>query len=294
MAVIVSYFPSEGIINNIKKLEMECKEILIVDNGSSGESLMIIHELEKREKVKVLYCKENLGIAAALNIGLKYAYDQGFEWLLTFDQDSLIITEDYGFTLATVVENDFGLENVAVIGGNYPKPLDPENPNKDRYPPATGKVTSREVNTVITSGNLLQLDEIKSTNVFFDEELFIDYVDFDFCLALKDKGKRIVQVLDGKFEHIIGNPIYKTINGERIIIPNHSYIRKYYLFRNSTVVHNRYSQYEDWVSYSENNIKKLFRLIDFEDDDIFRKVKSALLGIEDAKKEKLGKFDYQF
>lgn len=294
IAVIVTHFPSDIVFENIKKLEEECKEILIVDNGSNGESLEIIKKLEQREKISVYYCKENLGIAAALNIGINYAIEQQVEWLLTFDQDSVIITENYALTLLETVKKDFGLEKVAVIGGNYPKPFDSMFPNSERYPPCTGKISSREVNTVITSGNLLIVKEIKKSKVLFNEKLFIDYVDYDFCLSLKQKGYRVIQVLDCKFEHTIGNPYFKTLNGNRIFIHNHNHIRKYYLMRNSLVVHKKFSFNHEWVLWSKKFIFSQIKYTILFERKKTKKIFAIILGFIDGKRNKLGKYPYKF
>ena len=87
--MVVSYNPTQQIIENVKALIPQVAEILIVDNGSDAGSLRILEELSKESAVTVEHNRSNLGIATALNQGVKYASERGYEWLATFDQDSL-------------------------------------------------------------------------------------------------------------------------------------------------------------------------------------------------------------
>ena len=46
---------------------------------------------------------------------------------------------------------------------------------------------NEEVNMVITSGNIINLSLYKNIEGF-NEELFVDFVDFDLCYQIKEKG----------------------------------------------------------------------------------------------------------
>ena len=86
-AVIVAFNPSERLLENVAALRPQVAEVVVVDNASSPSTLQDIQEVEKCG-AKVFYNEENLGIAAALNIGVNYALEQGYAWIATFDQDS--------------------------------------------------------------------------------------------------------------------------------------------------------------------------------------------------------------
>ena len=51
------------------------------------KEINLIRDINK-EKIEVIFNEENLGIATALNIGVKEGLRQGYNWILTMDQDS--------------------------------------------------------------------------------------------------------------------------------------------------------------------------------------------------------------
>ncbi len=63
-------------------------EIILVDNGSSDDSLKKFNKKYKNNKlVKILNTKENLGYAAGNNFGIKYALDNDFDFLVIINND---------------------------------------------------------------------------------------------------------------------------------------------------------------------------------------------------------------
>ena len=87
-SVVVFYNPSEENIKNIDLYKKEVDKIYVVDN--TDDKVIRINNTPKIEYIKI---GENKGIAYALNIGAKKAIEDGYEWLLTMDQDSKM-TED--------------------------------------------------------------------------------------------------------------------------------------------------------------------------------------------------------
>ena len=76
---------------DIYKLKGKVDEIIVVDNGSTNETINMLKALE--DEITVIYLNENKGIASALNKGIDYSIKKGYQWVLTFDHDS-IVTED--------------------------------------------------------------------------------------------------------------------------------------------------------------------------------------------------------
>src|ERR1700686_4316422 len=87
-AVVVTYFPKLACVENLAALAPHVGKLLIVDNGSSVQTLEPVEVAAQRLDATVVRLGSNLGIAAALNVGLKLAREQGYRWLATFDQDS--------------------------------------------------------------------------------------------------------------------------------------------------------------------------------------------------------------
>ncbi len=60
-----------------------------MDNGSDKEPVAVLKFLNDKLNVDIIYNDENLGIATALNIGIKYAEKSNCKWILTMDNDSI-------------------------------------------------------------------------------------------------------------------------------------------------------------------------------------------------------------
>ena len=85
--VAVLYNPSENVPENINSYINQVAQLFIVDNSDKSSEVLknISPGVEKPEYV---FNNDNLGIAAALNIGIDRALKAGYTYLLTMDQDS--------------------------------------------------------------------------------------------------------------------------------------------------------------------------------------------------------------
>ena len=61
---------------------------------------------------------QNLGIAAALNLGVKHAIGVGFDWVCTFDQDSRV-SEGFIFKMLETYQQAPHPEKVALLAPSY-------------------------------------------------------------------------------------------------------------------------------------------------------------------------------
>ena len=82
----------------------------------------------------------------------------------------------------------------------------------------------------ITSGNLVRMHVIDEVGAY-DASLFIDCVDFDFCLRLRRAGYLVHRVPDARMFHRLGEerPVPAFARRHYIL---HSPVRRYYMFRN--------------------------------------------------------------
>lgn len=84
----------------IEKANVECKDIIVVDNGSQNESY---EELSARKEMgfTLLQSASNSGYAAGNNMGLKYAFTNGYKYALVINNDVLLGDD---FNLAKLVD----------------------------------------------------------------------------------------------------------------------------------------------------------------------------------------------
>ena len=145
------------------------------------------------------------------------------------------------------------------------------------------------VDAEITSGNLLKAEIFEKAG-FFDDSLFIDMVDTDYCMRLNELGIKMIRISGAILNHSIGNSkqvkkLFGTFNTS-----NHSATRRYYMTRNRFYTWNKYKNLN---SFTLNRDKKLFKKefvkIILGEDDKLNKVKMVLKGYKDYKNGVRGK-----
>ena len=82
-AVLVAYNPQNNeLALAVERIKVQT-DIVIVCNNSDYDVKF------DDEKVKVFNFRDNLGIAAAQSIGMKWAFENGADFILQMDQDSI-------------------------------------------------------------------------------------------------------------------------------------------------------------------------------------------------------------
>lgn len=287
-AVIITYNVENKFRNRINKLKGKVHEIIVVDNGSKIETINMLKELEK--DITIIYLEKNKGIAYALNKGINYSIEKGYDWILTLDHDS-IVTDDM-------------IENMLKCYGNFDKELrekvamlvpthveEKEYENRDII--SNEEKFSKpyiEVLTEITSGALTKADIYKNIGLY-DEKLFIDLVDHDYCLSLNRKGFKVIQVSSAVLIHNLGESVKKNVLGLKMTPTNHSPLRRYYMSRNRHYIWEKYKDdFPKWILTDKRRfITENLKIILFEDKKI-EKFKYIKKGIKDYKNNIFGEF----
>ena len=284
--IIVSYNPDEGIKRCFNSLINQVDKIYIVDNGSRNDKLNILNELKRNNEknVELLLNEENLGIATALNIGAKKAIEDGYKWILTMDQDSK--AKDNMIDKMLEVYYSFDREKRENIMSIFPNFVDERIQSIEE----NSKINSYEyVDAEITSGNLLRSDVFEKIG-FFDDSLFIDLVDTDFCMRLNKNNIKMIKVRDAILYHSLGeSQSVKSLFG-KFNTSNHSALRRYYMTRNRFYT---WEKYKDLNSFTLNRDKLLFKKefvkIILGEKDKVNKVKMIFKGYRDYKNGIRGK-----
>lgn len=172
---IVLYNPEiSRLEDNIEAIGNQVDEILFIDNGSKNLIDVKKMLIQKSLKNRIIENSENKGIAYALNQILDYSYENGYQWFLTLDQDSVCNSD-----LIKEYLKYINLPNVAMITCNK------EDRNLKDLEEPTNKIYE-EVDCCITSACFNKTSALKEVGGF-DNYFFIDYVDFDICYSLKEK-----------------------------------------------------------------------------------------------------------
>ncbi|MEO8821663.1 MAG: glycosyltransferase [Ginsengibacter sp.] len=276
--IVILYYPDENVIENISSYLNSLDTIYIVDN-SETPSKLIVDKLKSFSNVIYLHDAENKGIAIRLNQISNLAINDGFEWLLTMDQDSSFKsgTLNKYFNCIDAFKEQ---ENVSMFGINHVIKEDESticNPVK--------------VHHLITSGSILNLRLVNLIGGF-DEKLFIDEVDFEYCLRSVARGFDIIQFLNIFLNHNLGQTSqHRSFKTTKLTSRNlHSHIRMYYMTRNFLYVQSKYSK----IFPEEINIRKRILLNRIKNNILYNKerfkvIKNTIKGFGDFRKNRMGK-----
>lgn len=173
-------------INSIKK---QVEKIYIFDNSNKDIRFCI------PEDVIYISEKSNKGIAYALNCIMEHAKRDGYEWVITMDQDS-IVPDNMISDFENYMLKD---ENLAII---CPQVID----KRRAYMNIQLESNEEYVDMCITSASCTSIKAWERVGKF-DEWLFIDLVDNEFCKRLIVSGYKILRlnkwILDQEFGKII-------------------------------------------------------------------------------------------
>ncbi len=251
VASVILYNPEKETVANIKTYYDFVEKIFVYDNSTVESAIK--KELLQLPKVEFYQDFENRGISERLNSACEKAIENNFEWLMTMDQDSKFQPGSLTYYLACT-DHVSQKEKVAVFGTQNDKP-DYES-KADCLP--------KEVDELITSGSLINLSLFNEIGKF-DEKLFIDYVDNDYCYRAKLCGYSLIKFMNISIIHELGKSVYRSSVKTLFLFKKnktvHPPLRCYYLYRNMLYLCEKYSKIKPELSKKirkeiRNHIKK--------------------------------------
>jgi rhamnosyltransferase len=276
--VIVTYRPDSEFFSRAQRLSRQLAKVVAVDNGSSESSVGELRELADKENLHLILNHRNEGVARALNQGAEWATAHGFDWILTLDQDTLV-EHDMVESLCAVYHTFPDQTKLAMIGSNYTDsvlrtPFLTANGDNDR--------SWLEVKTTITSGSLIPLSAYSIIGPF-REELFIDCVDFEYCLRARSMGFRVIMTRKPLMQHGIGNVTMHDLPWKTTTTSNHSPARRYFMTRNQLVLAREYLWSEPiWTAAMLYTHLKATILMFFFEKDVLHKLRFTGMGVWDG------------
>ena len=229
-SLIVLYLPDKfNLINCISSQLHQVDKILIIANSKIDENILLSFN---DDRIEIVYNIENLGIAAAQNIGIRMLKDQKYDFVLLSDQDS-----NFPSNYVSDMSNKyFSLSKKYKIAALCP--LFFNSQNKKIYPMIKRIlflrikfVNPKKINFVteaISSGMFIPTKVFKDIGTL-NEMLFIDWVDFEWCWRALNKNYKICVNSDLMINHELG---IENNNFFTKKFPKFKYFRYYYIFRN--------------------------------------------------------------
>jgi len=231
-AVVVLYNPNLlELENNVKSLLIQVDHLILIDNSDKTNIEFLKSKLPSfKDSIHYIFNNSNLGIASAQNIGIRLSFNLKTDFILLMDQDSCPRN-----TMVSTLLTDFhklkdNNINIAAIG-----PIPINSQNNLPYTPRIRKSIPFQIdsnlinsNELISTGMLIDVTTLDKIG-FFDEKLFIDGVDHEWCWRAKLNNFQICQSRNTEILHSLGEGD-KSIIGLRLAIS--SPFRIYYQYRN--------------------------------------------------------------
>ena len=208
-AGIVSFCPEiSRLKQSLQSVTAQAEKVFVVDNHS--ENLSEVKKLVMSiPNAALLENEQNNGIAKALNQMCELAEKEGYEWILTLDQDSLIPEDLLKIFQNYLSEEKIGIICPAVYYEGWEKKVESEAPT-----------------------SLTKIQAWKEVGGF-REEYFIDYVDNEFCMKLRLHNYKVLRVNGCQMHHQLGDSGIKKIFGLKWHYTRHNPLRLYYMARNN-------------------------------------------------------------
>ena len=216
-AVVILFHPEESFIANIQTYLQDVQTLYIFDNSPST-SKDVLRRIEPSAKIQYLTENKNVGIGTALNIAAKKAVEEHYDYLLSMDQDSaagqdmvkILLSVANKYSSIGIVTPMHKVQNDLLVSAAHEEDT---------------------VLTAMTSGNLVQLAAYNKIGGF-NENLFIDYIDNEYCLRLHINGFSVIRANKAVLFHRVGDLMEQKFFGRNVHPTNHNPVRLYYQTRN--------------------------------------------------------------
>ncbi|MEW6167440.1 MAG: glycosyltransferase family 2 protein [Pseudomonadota bacterium] len=284
-SVVVTFNPPGGLPERLAAALQQTDFVIVVDNGSATPPDLAALDAAFRDRIELIDNGRNIGLAAALNRGINRAAARGAGFALLLDHDST--------PLPGMVET---LRRAAAAHGRpaaaVPRVLYAHPDIQCRWPKSSRDGGLRfelvyasrmheptTVDLAISSGMLLDIRLWQDVGGF-DESLFIDLVDTEFCLRARRHGHDILAVPAAQLSHHLGQVTKRMLLGRIPVFPTHHHpLRHYYLSRNRVILARRFAQrFPGWFVYEMLGAAKLTLKVALYEPQRLQKLGSMLRG----------------
>jgi rhamnosyltransferase len=268
-------------LGNMPNIINQVQGMVVVDNGSPADELDGLREASRSLGFHLIENDENLGIAEAMNQGVRWAKSRDYPWVILFDQDSKI-TDGFISQMFAAWHCHPERERVCSIHPRYVHPETHLEGNVRRAKDG-GPIKS------MTSGSLMTtwiFDRIG----WFATEYFIDEVDTEYCFRIRAAGYLLADSRKAILLHSVGQPEVQSLFGFSFRPTNHSALRRYYMSRNQLAVYRKYfRKFPLWVLHSAYESFRETVKCFLGEHGRARKLRNTLRGVWDGLTGKMGK-----
>lgn len=226
-------------LESVKKIDYPDYNIVIIDNGSSDDSVEEIHK--KFKDIKIIKNKENLGYAEGNNVGIRYALNNKADYIWILNNDTIVdkncltkliqtaeLNKDIGIVGSKIY--DYGTNRIQYLGIKnlflnlllFKKIVGGGKEDNGQFDSFT------DVDAVAGCSTLIRLEMLKKIGLF-DKKLFLYYEEVDLFVRAKKAGYQLKVAPKSHVWHK-GSATAKKVSG---------FVR-YYIARNNFIFAKRY------------------------------------------------------
>ena len=277
-ACVILYNPKKEDIDNISTYANKVKKIYVFDNTEGTNNA---NYFEGIENVNYFWDNENKGLSIRLNQASRMAIADKFDYLLTMDQDSSFLQENLNQYFIDIL-NYPEKEKVGVFGLEYcSSDINRDTPSYE------------EVDHLITSASVINLNLFEKIGGF-DENIFIDGVDVDYCFACLSKNYKNIKFTRNYFNHSLGIRVKRgsifTLYLFKRFVSVHTSLRVYYMYRNMLYIKRKYENMmpttiKKFIKNQKHHINKNIKY----SNEFFSVLKYKRKAINDFENNRMGK-----
>ena len=210
-------------------------KIILIDNGSY-QNIDEVIAFEKELPMVVVRLENNIGFAAGNNIGIRMALDEGFDYIMLLNNDT-VLTDDSVINLIKIMQdnNDLGIGGLVNYYYSHPEKVWHAGLMNNLYigKNHTVKNFTADKSSIIYVDYVPGSSLIAKRSVFekvglLDERFFAYYEENDFCLRAKEIGFKTGFLTSSRILHKVGN---SSLN----------HIKVYLRTRNMLLFYSKYS-----------------------------------------------------
>lgn len=203
IALVTVYNPDEQVVKNVRNFADQVDYVAVFDNSKDDNS----HLFSSIDNLRYYTQKKNLGLPVAFNIILR---DTDFGWndddfIIFFDQDSQI-RSDHIKKLRSAFCKVESYYNIGCMGPVYYN----TSQKRIQIPRLKKQLIGKnyQVKNIITSSMISRYKYLKNID-FWNDNLFLDYADWDLCWRLERNGRICVTTEEVVFQHSVGRGVVK-------------------------------------------------------------------------------------
>lgn len=192
-------------LHSLRSMEYSNYHILVVDNGSKDDS--VSHIREAHPNLEIIKNEKNLGFGGGCNVGIRYALEQGAEFIWLLNNDTQVDSGALG-AMVRLANSDHRVAAVGSVLYYMAAPTQVQAWGGGKTNLWTGlsqhfhaPATDRELHYLTAASLLLRREALLDVGLFDERMFFMYWEDVDLCFRLRQAGWKLSVASDARVWH---------------------------------------------------------------------------------------------